>query len=428
VTPRRRRRSTNPKKWKIPRIATEVRKQIGNTKVSSNVQNVEVIAQDEIPTEANRSNGHRAKKSERKKDYVSFLFRIATYQGEWIMKTYKGTFLLTVAWLAFATSNAIAAGGAGAGGAGTAEASAGAGGTAGVSGSAGASGKTSATNGASASENKPSANDGPGAGGSVPMPPSNALQNQPNSSPSSSANTNTGTPGGASSSGNVPMPPTNALQNQPNSSSSRQQFGTPQIAPNNNNAHVNTPNGTVLGAGGGVEINVDPSLRRFNDGAEGNGGLNNSDAQRNRQERDALRNERENQDVQNGQNRQSNPNSWRFVRNNGEWWYWTPGDYWMYYRDNQWYRFDTNAYQPNNYRTGYRGIPDNGSSGIYYDDNRQQYRRDYSPDRRALRNPGNDGAGTRLGNAIGNTIRGAIDGEPNARANAESGGATPDKQ
>jgi len=118
--------------------------------------------------------------------------------------------------------------------------------------------------------------------------------------------------------------------------------------------------------------------------------------------------------------------SWRFVRNNGEWWYWTPGDYWMYYRDNQWYRFDTNAYQPNNYRTGYRGIPDNGSSGIYYDDNRQQYRRDYSPDRRALRNPGNDAAGTRLGNAIGNTIRGAIDGEPNARANTETGGAAPD--
>jgi hypothetical protein len=33
------------------------------------------------------------------------------------MKTYKGAFLLTVAWLAFATSNAIAAGGSGGAGA-----------------------------------------------------------------------------------------------------------------------------------------------------------------------------------------------------------------------------------------------------------------------------------------------------------------------
>jgi hypothetical protein len=235
------------------------------------------------------------------------------------------------------------------------------------------------------------------------------------------------------------MSPANASQDQPNSSSSRPQFGAPQIAPNNNNAHLNTSDGTGRGASGGVGNNVDPSLRRFNEGAEVNGGFNNSDAQRNRQDRDAwrdgrqnqgdaLRNERQNQGIQNDQQRQNDSNHWRFVRNNGEWWYWAPGDYWMYYRDNQWYRFDTNAYQPNNYRTGYRGIPDKGSSGVYYDDNRQSYRRDYFPDRRALRNPDNTGAGTRLGNAIGNTVREAVNGEPNTRANTETSGTTPEQQ
>jgi hypothetical protein len=234
------------------------------------------------------------------------------------------------------------------------------------------------------------------------------------------------------------MPPANALQNQPNSSSNDRQFTTPQGGPNNSNAHVNLKNGinnNAIGSGGGIDVNADPSLRRFNDGIEGNrslngnGSLNSSDAQRNRQERDALRNnESQNQSVQNGQQRQNEPNHWRFVRNNGEWWYWTPGEYWMYYRDNQWLRFDTSAYQPNNYTTGYRGTPDNGTSGIYYDENGRQYRRDYTPDRRALRNPDNNGAGTRLGNAIGNTVREAVGGEPNARANAETSNATPDNQ
>ncbi len=224
------------------------------------------------------------------------------------------------------------------------------------------------------------------------------------------------------------MPPANASQNQPNSSSSRPQFGALQIAPNNNNTHLNTLDGTVRGANGGVEINADPSLHRFTDGAVGNGGLNNSDAQRNRQERNALRNDRLNQGVQNGQDRLNDPNHWRFVRNNSEWWYWAPGDYWMYYRDNQWLRYDTNVYQPNNYRAGYRGTSDNGTSEIYYDETRQQYRRDYTPDRRALRNPDNNGAGIRLGNAIGNTIREAVDGEPNIRANTETSGTTPEKQ
>jgi hypothetical protein len=349
------------------------------------------------------------------------------------MKTYKCTFLLTVAWLAFATSNVIAAGGAGAGGAGTAGAGAGGAGaggaaTAGASGTQGASGTNPSANGVSGtSGNTPSANGVSGASGNVPMPPSSAPQNQPNSSPSSNGNANSGAAGGANSTGNVPMQPANALQNQPNSNSNRQQFGTPQIDPNSNNPHANTSNGTVRGAGGDTEINIDPSLRRFRGGIEGNGRLNSSDAQRDRQERDALHNERQNQGVQNGQDRQSASNHWRFVLNNGEWWYWMPGDYWMYYRDNQWLRFDTNTYQPSNYRTGYRGTSDTGGSGIYYDDSRQQYRRAYTPDRRALRSPDNNSAGTRLGNAIENTVRGAIDGEPNARANHENDDATLDK-
>ncbi len=61
-----------------------------------------------------------------------------------------------------------------------------------------------------------------------------------------------------------------------------------------------------------------------------------------------------------------------------------PGNYWMYYRDNNWNRYDSEAFQPNRYRTGYRGEMDNNGN-VYYDENGRQYRRDYSPLRQALR-------------------------------------------
>ena len=77
---------------------------------------------------------------------------------------------------------------------------------------------------------------------------------------------------------------------------------------------------------------------------------------------------------------------WRFARYNNEWWYWTPGNYWMYYRDNNWNRYDAEAFQPySRYSTGYRGVPPDNNPAIYTDEYGRQYRRDYSPLRRALR-------------------------------------------
>jgi hypothetical protein len=77
---------------------------------------------------------------------------------------------------------------------------------------------------------------------------------------------------------------------------------------------------------------------------------------------------------------------WRFARYNNEWWYWTPSNYWMYYRDNNWNRYEPESFQPSSrYSTGYRGVPSDNSPSVYTDENGRQYRRDYSPLRRALR-------------------------------------------
>jgi hypothetical protein len=132
--------------------------------------------------------------------------------------------------------------------------------------------------------------------------------------------------------------------------------------------------------------------------------------------RQDLRNERR---EERQANRDNDPNRWRFVLHNGEWWYWMPDNYWMYYRNNNWTRFDPYAYEPySRYRTGYRGTLNynNPDEAYFYDEYGRRYRRDYSPDRRILRDPN---AGVRMGGAIG----GAVGGDRGARIGAEIGGA-----
>jgi hypothetical protein len=171
-------------------------------------------------------------------------------------------------------------------------------------------------------------------------------------------------------------------------------------------------------AGATTDIHPDSALNRM--GIDG----------RTPEQREATRDARQDmrQDLRNERredrqaDRNSDPNRWRFVLHNGEWWYWMPGDYWMYYRDNNWNRFDPYAYQTGSrYRTGYRGTVNfnnstNPDEVYFYDENGRRYRRDYSPDRRFLRDPN---AGAQMGSAIG----GAAGGDRGARIGAEIGGA-----
>jgi hypothetical protein len=119
---------------------------------------------------------------------------------------------------------------------------------------------------------------------------------------------------------------------------------------------------------------------------------------------------------------QNDPDRWRFSFYNGEWWYWMPGDYWVYYRDNNWTRYDPAMFQPYRYMTGYRGVNPQENQAVYYDERGRQYRRDYSPNLRSLRNP-NVIPESREGARISGTIGGATGGDTSGRAGAEIGGA-----
>src|SRR5262249_5991071 len=141
-----------------------------------------------------------------------------------------------------------------------------------------------------------------------------------------------------------------------------------------------------------------PSARSSNPNSPGIGGgsgMNQPDLNTNAQQRQELRQDRQElrQDRQN--DRLDRMNERQTVRNedprfrllNNEWWYGMPGNYWMYYRDNNWNRYDGDTFQPDRYNTGYRGDMGNNPR-TYYDENGRQYRRDYSPLRRALRRAG----------------------------------------
>ena len=252
---------------------------------------------------------------------------------------------------------------------------------------------------------------GAGATGSATSPglvaPGSTPSNQGNTTPPGASNP-AGQPGAVGSpfsnppaGGNMPtnpVLPSNGLRNDTN----------PLPGPGTGN-----PNAGAL-----TDIHPDSALSRM--GVDGRTPEQREATRDARQDmRQDLRNERR-EDRQTDRN--SDPNRWRFVLHNGEWWYWMPGDYWMYYRDNNWSRFDPYAYQPSSrYRTGYRGMvnynnPNNSEEGYFYDETGRRYRRDYSPDRRSLRDPN---AGAQMGSAIG----GAAGGDRGARIGAEIGGA-----
>jgi hypothetical protein len=162
--------------------------------------------------------------------------------------------------------------------------------------------------------------------------------------------------------------------------------------PNAGSPNTN-PNNPNIGGGSGVNY----GSATDNNGS-GIGGQLRPDLNRNAQDRQELRRDRQElrdnrqelrddrQAVRNDSDRS------RFLSYNGEWWYWMPGNYWMYYRNNNWNRYDSEAFQPYRYSTGYRGDMDNNNSSVYYDQFGRQYRRDYSPLRRALqRIEGNGG-------------------------------------
>lgn len=118
--------------------------------------------------------------------------------------------------------------------------------------------------------------------------------------------------------------------------------------------------------------------------------LNAQQRQELRQDRQVLRQDRQADRLDRMNERQNDRQTARderFQLYNNEWWYWMPGNYWMYYRDNAWNRYDPDTFQPNRYSTGYRGDMDNNPR-LYYDESGRQYRRDYSPLRRALRRAG----------------------------------------
>jgi hypothetical protein len=181
------------------------------------------------------------------------------------------------------------------------------------------------------------------------------------------------------------MQPGNALQNQPNTNSTNPGYNggmntTMPTSPYPNSAMPNASNPSPanpnLGAGG----------NNFNSGSQP--GQSQFDMNSNAQDRQQLRNDRQElrQDRQAARNEGDRS---RFLNYNGEWWYWMPGNYWMYYRDNNWNRYEPESFQPYRYSTGYRG--DLQNSGVYYDESGRQYRRDYSPLRRALRNAEENG-------------------------------------
>src|SRR5262249_1373534 len=103
-----------------------------------------------------------------------------------------------------------------------------------------------------------------------------------------------------------------------------------------------------------------------------------------RQDRQDIRQDRQDIRQETRQELRENGDRWRFTLPNGEWWYWMPDNYWMFYRDNNWRRYDADNFQPSGrYTAAYRGPA--GADGIYYDEFGRQYRRDYAPIRRAIR-------------------------------------------
>ena len=139
----------------------------------------------------------------------------------------------------------------------------------------------------------------------------------------------------------------------------------------------------------GINSNLSPN-GPLNAGGKGAGRID-TDRRDMRQDRQDLRQDRNDLRTDRAQERidtRNDPDRWRFARYNNEWWYWMPGNYWMFYRDNNWNRYDADSFQPyfpnSRYTTAYRGIPDE-NSGVYIDEYGRQYRRDYSPLRRALR-------------------------------------------
>jgi hypothetical protein len=183
-------------------------------------------------------------------------------------------------------------------------------------------------------------------------------------------------------------------------SSNRNQVA-PGTSPNNSLPGINL---NAQGAAGGVDVNVDPSRRGTNVGVDANGRRIGVDAGGRQNQRGA----------------RNDPNDWRFSFYNGEWWYWMPNNSWMFYRDNKWSPYTADEFRPfTRYSAGYRGTGDGANVQIYTDENGRRYRRDYTPDRRLLRNP--EGAGERIGNAIGNAIRGAASGDTGARTDVEIG-------
>ena len=244
------------------------------------------------------------------------------------------------------------------------------------------------------------------AGSGSPSSPTNSQGTLPqrNQNGAGTAGSGTGSPfsdpatrGGSNMQSN-PGAPANRMDNNTNSN--------PFPGPATGNPNAGARNGinpdSALNRGAGIDARTPDQRAAAHD---------------TRQEmRQDLRNERRD-DRQ--ANRENDPNRWRFVQHNGEWWYWMPDNYWMYYRNNNWTRFDPYAYEPySRYRTGYRGTVNNNNpdEAYFYDENGRRYRRDYSPNRRVLRDPD---AGVRMGGAIG----GAVGGDQGARIGAEIGGA-----
>jgi hypothetical protein len=130
--------------------------------------------------------------------------------------------------------------------------------------------------------------------GFVAPPPSENLQNAPNSGPAAqrfNGNLN-GIPGGVKGSLNVPMPATNGLQNQPNAGPNDRASGATAANPNNGQ-------GAVINSSAQQQTNGVPT----------------------------------------------DASNWRYSHYNGQWWYWMPGNYWMYYRGNTWNRFNNEGSQ-----------------------------------------------------------------------------------
>jgi hypothetical protein len=177
----------------------------------------------------------------------------------------------------------------------------------------------------------------PGGGIAAPSAGGNSLQNQPGSSPAG-----------------VPAPPGPAMQNQ------RSNFGATSAE--------------NLRDRMGANRDIRDNLRN-----------NRQDSRQDlRQDRQDIRQDRQDIRQDARQDVRESGDRWRFVLHNGEWWYWMPDNSWMFYRDNNWSRYDADNFRPSGrYSAAYRGPA--RADGIYYDESGRQYRRDYSPVRRALR-------------------------------------------